>query len=98
MQPNLRLIDLGTSCPCSCIPATTPGCLPAACLPPACRLPVRLPVRLPAEGASNSRDKPVFDCRTCIYVSFDRLIDLGASCLPASTPAEQSLARLVAGL
>ena len=94
MHPNLRLIDLGTSCPCSCIPATTPGCLPAACLLPACRLPAAcLSACLPAEGAINSRDKPGYDWRTCIYVSFD----LGTSGLPTSTPAEQSLAVLGVG-
>ena len=88
MHPNLRLIDLGTSCPSSCIPATTPACLPA-CLPPAC---------LPAEGASNSRDKPGYDWRTCIYVSFvlstwARLVSLLASLQSRASPA-RSLARI----
>ena len=34
MRPNLRLIDLGTSCLSSCIPATTPACLRRALATP----------------------------------------------------------------
>ena len=62
MRPNLRLIDLGTSCPS----------LLHLCFHPC----------LPAEGASNSRRKPGYDWRTCIYVVF-----VSSTCSTSSLPA-----------